>query len=82
LSDGIVAGEIVVCPLHAWRVCLDDGAVVKPADQRACVASYRTRVDAGVISIRFPAQEQPPALPHLPISRTEEPCLEIERTAG
>ena len=33
LSDGIVAGAVVVCPLHAWRVCLDDGSVVKPAGE-------------------------------------------------
>jgi nitrite reductase (NADH) small subunit len=57
LSDGIVSGDVVVCPLHAWRVCLDDGAVVKPADQKACVASYPTRLEEGVVCVQLPAQE-------------------------
>jgi nitrite reductase (NADH) small subunit len=59
LSDGIVSGNVVVCPMHAWKVCLDDGAVVKPAGEKACVASYPTRVEEGVVSIQFPAQERP-----------------------
>lgn len=58
LSDGIVAGDVVVCPLHAWRVCLNDGTVAKPADQKACVSSYRTRVEDGVVCIQLPAQER------------------------
>ena len=57
LSDGIVSGNQVVCPLHAWRVCLEDGSVTKPADQKACVASYRTRVEAGIVCVQLPAQQ-------------------------
>jgi len=59
LSDGIVSGSQVVCPLHAWRVCLEDGAVVKPADQKACVSSYRTRVESGVVCVQLPPQPRP-----------------------
>ena len=51
LCDGIVAGDAVVCPLHAWKVNLETGAVARPADQRACVRTYETRVDEGVVSI-------------------------------
>jgi nitrite reductase (NADH) small subunit len=58
LSDGIVAGGVVVCPMHAWRVCLDDGSVVKPAGEKACVASYPVRVEDGVVCVQIPAQEQ------------------------
>lgn len=57
LSDGIVAGNVVVCPLHAWKVCLDDGAVVKPAGESACVTSYPTRVEGGVVWVQVPAHE-------------------------
>ncbi len=57
LSDGIVSGRQVVCPLHAWRVCLEDGSVVKPAEQKACVASYRTRVESGIVCVQLPAQQ-------------------------
>ena len=55
LADGIVSGRQVVCPLHAWRVCLEDGSVVKPAEQRACVASYRTRLEDGIVCVQLPA---------------------------
>ena len=51
LCDGIVAGEAVVCPLHAWKVNLETGAVARPAEQAGCVRTYATRVEAGVISI-------------------------------
>ena len=33
LCDGIVAGDSVVCPLHAWKVRLDSGVVERPAVQ-------------------------------------------------
>ena len=51
LCDGIVAGDAVVCPLHAWKVNLETGAVARPANQGDCVRTYPTRVEAGVISI-------------------------------
>jgi nitrite reductase (NADH) small subunit len=56
LSDGIVAGETVVCPLHGWRINLVHGGV----DARSgvgCVAIYPVRVDNGVVVIGLPAAE-------------------------
>ena len=55
LSDGIVAGTSVVCPLHAWKVNLETGAVERPATAAACVASYPTRVDGAMIVVGLPA---------------------------
>ena len=63
LSDGIVSGNTVVCPLHAWRVCLDDGSVVKPAEQKACVISYRTKVEDGIVCVQLPPNERPEFTP-------------------
>ena len=54
LCDGIVAGDAVVCPLHAWKVRLDTGAVERPAAQHACVATYPTRVEGGIVMIGLP----------------------------
>jgi len=86
LSDGIVAGDSIVCPLHAWKVCLDDGAVVKPAEQKACVATYSTRVEAGVVCVRLPAQERLAAFAVAQIlpspGGADEQDLVIEATAG
>jgi nitrite reductase (NADH) small subunit len=55
LADGIVAGDSVVCPLHGWKVNLQDGSVGRPAGTEACVTSYPTRVDAGVIVVGVPS---------------------------
>jgi nitrite reductase (NADH) small subunit len=56
LCDGIVTGESVVCPLHAWKVRLGDGQVERPAaGKNHCVRTYETRVEDGIVAIRVPA---------------------------
>ncbi len=55
LCDGIVAGNTVICPLHAWKVGLETGAVERPGGVAACVITYATRVEAGVVLIELPA---------------------------
>ena len=55
LSDGIVSGRTVVCPLHAWKIDLTTGDVVRPAAQAEhCVQTYPTRVVNGVVEIGLP----------------------------
>jgi nitrite reductase (NADH) small subunit len=57
LCDGIVTGTAVVCPLHAWKVDLDTGMVVRPtAATDNCVGIYPTRIEDGVVSVRVPAR--------------------------
>jgi nitrite reductase (NADH) small subunit len=53
LADGIVSGATVVCPLHAWKVDLDSGGVVRPADVVQCVRSFQTRVEDGVVLLNL-----------------------------
>jgi nitrite reductase (NADH) small subunit len=56
LCDGIVTGESVVCPLHAWKVNLASGAVERPTHGKEhCVRTYPTRVDDGIVVIGLPA---------------------------
>jgi nitrite reductase (NADH) small subunit len=55
LSDGIVTGCAVVCPLHTWRVNLDSGQVERPAGGGACVRTYPTRLDGNTVLVQFPA---------------------------
>ena len=57
LCDGIVAGDAVVCPLHAWKVRLDTGAVERPAAEHACVDTHATRVEDGVVMVALPDTE-------------------------
>jgi nitrite reductase (NADH) small subunit len=54
LADGIVVGETVVCPLHAWKVCLRSGSV-RSHSEPACIESYPTRVEDGVLLVQYPA---------------------------
>jgi nitrite reductase (NADH) small subunit len=43
LSQGIVSGEFVFCPLHDWKICLKDGKVQAP--DRGCVKTYPVTVE-------------------------------------
>ena len=53
LCDGIVSGQTVVCPLHAWKVGLVTGEVERPAKVGACVRTYPTRVMDGVVMVEL-----------------------------
>ena len=50
LCDGIVSGAIVVCPLHGRRFDLESGMAVR-ASEPACVATFPTRVEDGVVLV-------------------------------
>lgn len=52
LSEGMVCGRFVHCPLHDWKIDLDSGQVQAPDD--GCVAVYETEVDSssGIIYIK------------------------------
>ena len=54
LSDGIIAGDTIVCPLHAWKVCLDTGHVERPSGRDHRVATYPTRVEHGIVLVEVP----------------------------
>lgn len=59
LCDGIVTGNAVICPLHAWKINLDTGAVERPAggcDHR--VNTYDTRVDDGIVLVAVPLRAE------------------------
>ena len=51
LSQGIVHGHRVTCPLHNWVIELEDGQAVAP--DRGCSSAYATREEHGVIYIEM-----------------------------
>lgn len=53
LADGIVIASAIVCPLHNWRIGLEDGNVVKPQHEPACVATWPARVESGRVLIQL-----------------------------
>jgi nitrite reductase (NADH) small subunit len=45
LSQGIVHGDVVTCPLHNWKISLRTGEALD--DDEGCVPTIPLRVDAG-----------------------------------
>ena len=52
LSQGIVHGERVTCPLHDWVIDLSSGAATG-ADQ-GCTPTFAVRIDAGEVLVNVP----------------------------
>ncbi|OGA99652.1 MAG: nitrite reductase [Burkholderiales bacterium RIFCSPHIGHO2_12_FULL_61_11] len=47
LSQGIVFGTSVACPLHNWTISLADGCAKAP--DQGCTPRFKVKVDAGVV---------------------------------
>ena len=47
LSQGIVHGKRVTCPLHNWKIELESGEAVAPDE--GCAAKYDVKVENGVV---------------------------------
>jgi nitrite reductase (NADH) small subunit len=54
LADGIISGDNVVCPLHAWKIDLTSGEVLNQATTPQCVRTFPIRVEDGVLSLELP----------------------------
>ncbi|MGH9617696.1 MAG: nitrite reductase small subunit NirD [Acidobacteriaceae bacterium] len=80
LSEGMLSGGSVVCPLHSWKVCLDTGAVAKPTETAACVATYKTRLENGLVYVSIPiwSGEISAAAEALEIETTVLPAATVE----
>ena len=49
LSQGIVFGESVACPLHNWTIGLADGCARAPDE--GCTQRFSVKVEAGAVSL-------------------------------
>ena len=49
LSQGIVFGESVACPLHNWTIGLNDGCAKSPDE--GCTTKFSVRVESGMVSL-------------------------------
>ena len=49
LSQGIVFGRSVACPLHNWTISLQDGLAQAPDE--GCAARFTVKVEAGVVML-------------------------------
>jgi nitrite reductase (NADH) small subunit len=66
LSQGIVFGRRVACPLHGWNIELSDGSAVAP--DAGCTSRYAVKVEAGIVYVNPEPCEatasEPPSLEH------------------
>jgi nitrite reductase (NADH) small subunit len=49
LSQGIVFGDKVACPLHNWNIELESGCATAP--DVGCAKSFKVKVDNGCVSL-------------------------------
>jgi nitrite reductase (NADH) small subunit len=49
LSQGIVFGHSVACPLHNWTIGLSDGCAKQP--DVGCTPRFAVKVEGGVVSL-------------------------------
>ena len=47
LSQGIVFGKSVACPLHHWTIALDSGAAKEPDE--GCTAKFSVKLEGGQV---------------------------------
>lgn len=55
LSQGIVHGKRIACPLHDWKIQLDTGLAVAPDE--GCAASFPIKVEGEIIFISLTPNE-------------------------
>ncbi len=55
LSQGIVSGKVVTCPLHNWNIQLDNGEAVAPDE--GCAATYPVRLEGDRIFLSLTPNE-------------------------
>lgn len=55
LSQGIVSGKRVACPLHDWKIHLDSGEAVAP--DVGCAATYPVKMEGDIIMLSLTPDE-------------------------
>ncbi len=51
LSDGIITGSTVTCPLHNWRINLINGEALPP--DCGCVKTFKTKVKDDMVWVEL-----------------------------
>ena len=51
LSEGIVHGETVTCPLHGFKIGLKDGAAQAP--DKGCTKTFAVKLEAGDVWLQL-----------------------------
>ena len=79
LCDGILAGRTVVCPLHGWKINLDDGTIARPAGvECAGVRTYSVRIEDGVVAVLVAPERNRRVTSEPDTAEKIQNCLHIE----
>ncbi|EIJ42276.1 NAD(P)H-dependent nitrite reductase, small subunit [Beggiatoa alba B18LD] len=57
LSQGIVTGHSVTCPLHGWNIQLESGCATEP--NKGCVRKFPIKVENGQLFISLTPETTP-----------------------
>jgi len=60
LSQGIVYGNKVACPLHDWKISLDSGIAVEPDE--GCAARFQVKLEGDRVWLSLVPDEGCPSL--------------------
>jgi nitrite reductase (NADH) small subunit len=55
LSQGIVSGKVVTCPLHNWNIALEKGEAIAPDE--GCAATFPVRLEGEKIFLSLTPDE-------------------------
>jgi nitrite reductase (NADH) small subunit len=55
LSQGIMHGHSVTCPLHNWKIDLTNGEAIGPDE--GCTKVFPTKVEGGVVVLQLSVNE-------------------------
>lgn len=56
LSEGIISGTTVTCPLHNWNIRLDDGKAIAPDE--GATTSLPVKIAAGDVLVGLPVEAE------------------------
>ncbi|MBI5923906.1 MAG: nitrite reductase small subunit NirD [Betaproteobacteria bacterium] len=51
LSQGIVAGSVVTCPLHSWKIGLENGEAMAP--DKGCAHRFSVKIEGSSVWLQI-----------------------------
>ena len=54
LADGILSGDVVVCPLHSWKFDLQTGKGANALSVERCIETFASRLSDGIVYLAVP----------------------------
>lgn len=79
LSDGIVSGTKVTCPLHAWAYDLESGSVTNHPESQACVTTFPLRIEQGELQVEIPVEAHESAAEPAVCDHRDRPVRWVQR---